>query len=108
MAEGWIEVDADLRLPGVDAADIDGLDAATAGDLEARIRAWCDRHQIDAASLVRLRRRHGKPAEATTAAAPGRAGASSALERLYEAQEPHIAKRLTVPIDIALVLSRIP
>jgi hypothetical protein len=108
VGEGWIEVDSDLRLSGVDATDIDALDAATARDFEARIRAWCDRHQVDPASLVRLRRRHGKPAEASSPEATGAAGPSSALERLYEAQEPHIAKRLTVPIDIALVLSRIP
>ncbi len=42
--------------------------------------------------------------------APPPAGArpTTALERPYAAQEPDVAKRMTMPIDIALALSRLP
>ena len=111
VSEGWIVVDSDLRLPGVDAHDIDSLDAGISQELETRIRSWCDRHHIEPASLVRSRSRRVKAdlADVTTDSTKSRqARRASALERLLEAQEPEVARRLNLPIDIALFLSRMP
>ncbi|MFD0850533.1 hypothetical protein [Sphingosinicella xenopeptidilytica] len=101
--EGSIVVDQDLRIVGLDAMDVTALSEADVERLDTNIKAWCERHEVDPSSLVRV---HGKSAAAKApTAAPAR---SSALERLYAAQEPDVAKRLSVPIDIALTLSRMP
>lgn len=112
VAEGWIEIDADLRLPGMDVGSVQELDAKSVKELESRIRAWCDRRKIDPESLSRspagprkaerlYRSTHAHYSDSQ----PG--GVTlTALERLYQAQEPEIARRMTIPIDIALVLTR--
>jgi hypothetical protein len=102
LGEGSVLVDDDLRLPGLDAIDITALSETDVEKLDTSIRAWCERHQIDPASLARI---PVKPGATPPVATPM---VSSALERLYAAQDPDVAKRLTVPIDIALALSRIP
>lgn len=101
--EGTIIVDQDLRLPGLDAINLSELPDADVEKLDTNIRTWCERHHVDPASLARVDRRLAKAS--LPPAAPRQ---SSALERLYAAQEPEIAKRLSVPIDIALALSRMP
>ncbi|AMK26129.1 hypothetical protein [Sphingobium sp. TKS] len=100
LAEGAIRVDEDLRLPGLTVMDIAALGDEEVEQIDTRVRAWCERHNIDPASLARMPAKPGPPAPA-----PSFKG-SSALERLYAAQDPDVAKRLTVPIDIALALSR--
>lgn len=103
VEEGAIIIDQDLRLPGLDAGDLAELPEADVERLDTNIRAWSERHHVDPASLGRVRRK--APIADPTASAPAQ---SSALERLYAAQNPDVAKRLTVPIDIALALSRMP
>lgn len=104
----WIEVDADLRLPGLLVHDIDRLGPNQTKDLEALIRAWCDRHGIDVARLERPASRTPSAVVAQHDLASPGVKAATALERLLEAQDPTLAKRFIVPIDIALVLSRMP
>lgn len=99
--ENEVLVDDDLRLPGLEVGDIDEMADGNTKQLETNIRTWCERHGIDPDRL----KRKSKPiaGHLTTAFK-----ASSALERLYAAQDPEIAKRMTMPIDIALALSRLP
>ncbi|KPL68282.1 hypothetical protein SZ64_09195 [Erythrobacter sp. SG61-1L] len=101
--EGTIVVDQDLRLPDLDVSDLGELPQADVEKLDTNIRAWCERHHVDPDSLSRV---HSKPS--STAPKALSTTQSSALERLYAAQDPEVAKRLSVPIDIALVLSRMP
>lgn len=96
-----ILVDADLRLPGLDTEQIDALAVREAEQLEANIKQWCERHKLEPETLARKRRPSNPPT-------PVSRTALSALERLYAAQEPDIAKRLSIPIDIAMMLSRLP
>ncbi|MBO9579656.1 MAG: hypothetical protein J7498_02045 [Sphingobium sp.] len=104
VEDGTIIVDEDLRLPGLDAINLADLPDADVEKLDTNIREWCDRHHIDPSSLARVD--HRSPSKA--APAPAAPKQSSALERLYAAQDPDVAKRLSVPIDIALTLSRMP
>lgn len=93
-----IVVDAELRRPGMRIDDIDELALEQVEVLDQSIRTWCERHDIDVSTL---QRRVARPAAVQQ---PQRS--RTALERLYDAQEPGVAGRLTVPIDIALALSR--
>lgn len=102
LEEGTLRVDDDLRLPGLDIFDLPSLSDDEIEKLATNIRAWCERHQVNQSDLVRTQTRKPEPA-----AVPA-ASNSSALERLYAAQLPEVAKKLIVPIDIALALSRLP
>ena len=97
-----IAVDDDLRLPGLEITNPTAMRAADVEQLEANLKRWCERHLIDLPSLAR---RHGKT---FTLHSGGPTQQSNALERLYSAQSSDVAQRMCVPIDIALVLSRIP
>lgn len=99
--ENEVLVDDDLRLPGLEIGTVDEMADGNAKQLETNIRAWCERHEIDPDRL----KRRSKPSAGHL---PTALKATSALERLYAAQEPEIAKRMTMPIDIALALSRLP
>lgn len=101
--EGFLPVDDDLRLPGLAIDDVASLESGQVEALEAKVREWCDRHGVPAEALGRKRSRPTPRAPAAPAQK-----ASSALERLYAAQSPDLADRLIVPIDIALMLSRMP
>jgi hypothetical protein len=96
-----IVVDPDLRLPGLDVDQLDAQALQSAEQLEGKIREWCARHQLEPQTLAR------KPRPAASTRQPA-TKPSSALERLYAAQEPDEAKRLSIPLDIALTLSRLP
>lgn len=102
LEEGTLRVDDDLRLPGLDIFDLPSLGDEDIEKLATNIRAWCERHHVDQSTLVRTQSRKPEPV-----AVPA-ASSSSALERLYAAQTPEVAKKLIVPIDIALALSRLP
>lgn len=102
LEEGTILVDNDLRIPGIDVLDAPSLTDEQIDQLDTNIRAWCERHHVDQSSLMRV------PGKTRAPAPEARPVQGSALERLYAAQEPDVAKRLTVPIDIALALSRMP
>lgn len=101
VEEGTIIVDNDLRLPGLDALNVKDLAESDVEKLDTNIRAWCERHHLEPAALVRVDRKSAKPN-----LRPAPTAQLNALERLYAAQEPDVAKRLSVPIDIALALSR--
>jgi hypothetical protein len=98
-----VEVDEDLRLPGLKVDELAALDGGDVAALEANIRAWCSRHEIPIAFLSGPRSR-----EVTPKSPPAEKTPVSALERLYAAQSVEFAHRLIVPIDIALMLSRHP
>lgn len=106
MGEGVIAVDSDLRLPGLDISDLSLVEAANIQRLEACIRTWCERNRIDPGSLVRMRSKSAPTHELPSPLVQPLHG--NALERLYAAQQPDVAKLLIVPIDIALALSRMP
>lgn len=97
-----IVVEDDLRIPGLDISNLFDLNAADVERLEVNIRAWCERHRVDPKSISRA------PHKAVATAPVSTPAQSSALERLYAAQDPDVARRLSVPIDIALALSRMP
>jgi len=96
-----VAVDPDLRLPGLDLDQLDAQMGQSAEQLEGKIREWCARHQLEPQTLARKPR--PAPSSRQTVGKP-----SSALERLYAAQEADVAKRLSIPLDIALTLSRLP
>ena len=102
LEEGTLRVDDDFRLPGLDIFDLQSLRDEEVEQLDTNIKAWSERHGIDPASLVRTT---GKKVEPVAMSSPS---GSSALERLYAAQAPEVAKMLIMPIDIALALSRLP
>jgi hypothetical protein len=99
--EGGIEIDANLRMPGLPIDQLNELDDALIEKLDGKIREWCARHEIAPAQLTRKRAPVPLPSIAISKG-------QSALERLVQAQDPQIARRLIVPIDIALLLSRMP
>jgi hypothetical protein len=94
-------VEEDLRLPGLDVTDLENMSEDNRGRLETNIREWANRHGVDWSTLKQRR----TPTQQTVSA-PTRA--LSALDRLLAAQAPDVAKRLNIPIDIAVALSRLP
>lgn len=99
-------VDEEFRSPGLAVSDLGQVPVAELEKLELNIRAWCERHSVAFTDLMKPRR---SPARAPLAAAVATAARpGSALERLYAAQPVDIASRLSIPMDIALTLSRLP
>lgn len=95
-----ILIDTDLRTPEIDASDIRNLELEDIARLDANIREWCERHGVEHAAITWRHERQDTP---TIVEDPR---TSNGLERLYAAQEPSIAKRLVIPFDIAIELSR--
>lgn len=96
-------IDADLRMPTESAGDIDAMSVEDVERLEKNIRAWGLRHEVEVSTLKR-----GDQSSTPQSKRPEglRAPVKSALERLYAAQDPEVAKKLIVPIDIAILLGR--
>lgn len=101
--EGFYKIDGDLRVPGLDVTDLDVLSEPDRNRLESNIREWAARHEVDLKIVGRRKR-----VAPETPAKPSVDSATTALERLFAAQAPDVAKRMTVPIDIAMTLSRLP
>ncbi len=101
VPDGFHLIDPELRMPGLDIEDLSALTLDQAGALEDRIRRWLSQHGIDPANLGSHR--------TSTAVQPAAASRReiSALDRLLAAQEPDVARRMTVPLDIAVTLSRL-
>jgi hypothetical protein len=99
--EGHVVIESEFRLPGVDIGKLHNLSIDQIESLGSKIRLWCDNHNIDPGRFGR------REASAIGTESVDRKS-SSALERLYAAQPPDIAKRLAIPLDIALALSRLP
>lgn len=95
-----ILVDAELRIPGIDVSDIRDLALEDVDRLGANIRTWCGRHKVDHNAITWKHERPDPLAETE------HSRASNGLERLYAAQDPSLAKRLVIPFDIAIELSR--
>ena len=102
VPDGFYPVDPELRMPGLDVEDLSTLTPDQAGALEEKVRKWFQRYGIDLGTLGA----HRAGPAAQPAAAPRRE--VSALDRLLAAQQPDVARRMTVPIDIAVALSRLP
>ncbi|WP_296075138.1 hypothetical protein [uncultured Agrobacterium sp.] len=105
VGKGMTPVDEDLRIPGLDVSDLTSLKDERLRTLDQNIKTWCARHSIDPADLTYSRPKllSKKQTSLSLTEAHG-----NALERLYAAQDPDVARKLSVPIDIALVLSRMP
>jgi hypothetical protein len=101
--QGFYKIDDELRSPGLDVTDVDALAELERERLEFNIREWAARHQVDLKTLGRRRR-----VARETLAKPVEEAAATALDRLYAAQAMDVAKRMTIPIDIAVALSRLP
>ena len=99
--ENHILVDEEFRLPGIFIDEAKNLPPSQVKQLSERIRAWAERHQVDLEKFM-------QPSSAATASNFNEKPAANALERLYQAQAQGLRERLTVPLDIALVLSRMP
>lgn len=101
VPDGFHLIDPELRMPGLDIEDLSALTLDQAGALEDRIRRWLSQHGIDPANLGSHR--------AGLAAQPAAASRReiSGLDRLLAAQEPDVARRMTIPLDIAVALSRL-
>ena len=95
-----IIVDQDLRMPGIDAANISKISSQNVKKLEANIREWSERHHV---ILDELKLNYQDPKFSLS----DRIG-NTALERLRNAQSNDVAKRFVIPIDIAVLLSRAP
>lgn len=104
LQEGHLPVEADLRIRGLDVRDLGKLEPADGDRLSANIRTWLERHRVDLGGLSS----HRVPTRTEGPAADWRDGAGNALDRLFAAQEPDVARRMTVPLDIAVALSRLP
>jgi len=101
--QGFYKIDDDLRIPGLDVTDIDALADPDRARLESNIREWAARYEIDL-KIVGRRKRVVRDASAK----PAEGAVTTALDRLYGAQAPDVAKRINIPIDIAVTLSRLP
>lgn len=101
--QGFYKIDDVLRIPGLDVTDVDALADPDRARLEANIREWAARYEIDL-KIVGRRKRVNREASAK----PAEGAATTALDRLYAAQAPDVSKRITIPIDIAVTLSRLP
>lgn len=95
-----ILVDAKLRTPGLDVSDIRDLALDDVTRLDSNIRTWCNRHDVDFRAITWKQERPDTLAETEDSQA------SNGLERLYAVQDPGLAKRLVIPFDIAIELSR--
>ena len=103
--EGWWPVEPEFRNPGlfVDAnRSVGGNDADR---IMQGIESWAAKHAVDLDALAATEAKPASHATAPVAEAPVPA-AANALERLCNAQPPELVRRLVVPMDIALLLSR--
>jgi hypothetical protein len=105
--EGFLPIEAEFRFNGVFVKDVGELEPAMQDQLALNIRAWCERHAVSPDALTRTQPARPKLAEAP-ATSPAIPAATSALERLMQAQAPGVAAQIILPADIALVLSRMP
>lgn len=99
--EGFLPVDPELRMPGLNVDDLRELTQEQIEALGDTIRRWCERHGLDPAALSAHRDNPGMKSISTTKRDV------SALDRLLAAQSPDVARRMTIPIDIAVALSRL-
>lgn len=102
--ESEIEVNSDLRVPIDKPIELDELEIQEIQRLEVGIRSWADRSGVD---LTTLRRNYGTASKISTTSKPASIDKhTSALERLFAAQEPEVAKRMVIPMDIAILLGK--
>lgn len=107
VGDGWIGIDSDLRVVGIEPREIDELAEASVEKLDVSVRKWCERHEIAPSSLARKHRSRA-PGAQPCAEATIKASGQTALDRLLQAQTPAVGRQIAVPIDIALALSRMP
>lgn len=102
--EGEIFVDPDLRVPRGVPIELDELSAEEIEHLEVGVRSWADRNELD---LTSLKKNHHSTPKNSRRLTPSEEGKNlSALERLFAAQESEVAKRMVIPLDIAILLGK--
>lgn len=99
-----IVVDSDLRVPRGDSIELDELEIEEIERLEVGIRSWADRNGVDLTTLGRNYNSGPKNSRRLTPSTKDMH--SSALERLFAAQESEVAKRMVIPLDIAILLGK--
>lgn len=109
--DDYLEVQEDLRHPGLNVKDIILLPQEKILTLAASVRAWLANNELsDALFKTHLNTPKKvpliEPRPPKTALSP-EFKAGSALHRLYAAQPPDIADKMVIPLDIANYLSRI-
>lgn len=102
-SDGELPIDMDLRVPAEGAGEVDKMSVEDVEQLDANVRVWGVRYNVDLSELNRRIRRPAPEKKQPPLPSPA---ASSALERLYAAQDPDVAGRMIVPIDIAVLLGR--
>jgi hypothetical protein len=104
---GWWPVEPEFRAPGLFIDFNRSVGAGNADRLMQGIEAWAERHgaDLDALAAAEVRSPTRPPVPNADFPVPT---VANALERLCNAQPPELAKRLVVPMDIALLLSRSP
>lgn len=102
--EDEIFVDPDLRVPRGGPIELDELSTEEIERLEVGVRSWADRNGVDLTTLKRNYSSAPKNSKRLTPAVKGMH--SSALERLFAAQEAEVAKRMVIPLDIAILLGK--
>jgi hypothetical protein len=106
----FVQIDADLRLPGPFFESVRELPPETIKALAQSVRSWIERNGISLEGLVSSRLSQDASNTITTAPEAGRAHAQTrnALDRLIAAQSVDVAKVINIPLDIAQILSRLP
>lgn len=101
-------VNPDLRVEGVYVDRMRDIDPDKANELATNIRDWISKNGLSL-EYLRQSERHPPPGQGERLPTPQSSGRSaSALERLLSAQPRDVARRMVIPADIALALSRIP
>jgi hypothetical protein len=106
--EGWLPVEGEYRRSQLDIRNLKEFSPAQVEDLVGAVRSWCAARNIAPESIVRKQAEWARRSREVHDETPSGVAKSSALERLFAAQDPEIAKRLAIPMDIALALSRMP
>lgn len=106
----FVPIEPEYRVPGLFIGELSSLEPHLAEELTAKIKAWGEAHRISIEDLFAHEQKTER--QETTQSSVKRQAfpplGSSALERLLAAQTPEVAAQLSLPIDIALALSRMP
>ena len=98
----YIEIEDDFRQPVPEGTSIHELSMESKQGIYRRISEWAAIHNVNLEATY-VNEKGGTSISGINRRIP----ISNALERLVEAQEPELRKRIHVPGDIALVLMRI-
>ena len=98
----YVEIDEQFRRSIPEGTSVHGLSSEVKQEIYRRISEWAATKSVDLETIYVVER--GRlPSPGTSRGIP----ISNALQRLIEAQEPDLRKRIQVPGDIALALMRL-